>query len=246
MASNDENVYEKMIFEEKHVPFLNGIVNGTNTCYMNALIQCLQNLKPLINVFLNTELLNFYKKQNMHFLDIIGNVFKLNFDTSVRPSEREKVMNKLKLFLCTGINFEWQQQQDPHEFLIQLVLRLKEDIRMMSSNNIYDNVKHFFDDGLALNIQGRIICSKCNRMGRIDDDKCCILSLNINECRSVNDCLKHYFKDTIFSGYNAYMCQYCNMKREATQSKQITNLPEILIIHLNLFQNVGSRVTIFI
>jgi len=56
----------------------------------------------------------------------------------------------------------------------------------------------------------------------------------------LEDCLRAYFTAEKLDGADAYFCDACNAKSEASKSVLLAGLPEVLCIHLKRFSNKGS------
>ena len=107
-----------------------GLVNIGNTCYMNSIIQCLNNTPLLSSFFVNGTYLSLINYQNNEgsrgiVSRAFGNLLKKissGLNLKVKPYE---------FFDCFGdiyTIFQGNEQQDSHEFLRILLDSLHEDL----------------------------------------------------------------------------------------------------------------------
>lgn len=89
-----------------------------------------------------------------------------------------------------------------------------------------------------------IICSVCNNKS-INFEPFNILPLSIpytkDKLITLDDCLDNFSKSEILTGDNAYKCECCNNYVDATKNMYLWDLPELLVIQLKRFSNIGKK-----
>lgn len=115
----------------------NGLQNLGNTCYINAILQCLLRIEPLYYYFVNKHFLNdidiekFKNKENL-----TENIYDL-FVTYFENNEKVLEINDLyEYFINNFPIIERGEQQDAHEFLIFLLDFLHQELNRANKVNI--------------------------------------------------------------------------------------------------------------
>lgn len=109
---------------------LSGLINLGNTCYMNAVIQCLSNTKPLTDFILSYGYRRYLR--NKHRQEDVGNLLIVQFDKlltgiwsdnyTIRPSSFKSALIHKKM------SYQLPTQEDAHEFLQFLMENLHSEI----------------------------------------------------------------------------------------------------------------------
>jgi hypothetical protein len=187
---NDKTSNEKMnksLSENISRNFI-GIKNIGNTCYMNAVLQILLNLKEIYQVFLSQKfkqaLLNFEKRNNKDNNKAIFELIKLLFEkwegkvTTLIPIKFKELIGEI------NNQFKFNDQQDAQEFFNFLLDTLHEEINLkkhkeyISNPDNYDGndqqlANEYWANNLRRNVsfiqslflgqlKSNLACSKCN------------------------------------------------------------------------------------
>ena len=213
-----------------------GLNNLGNTCYLNSALQIIVNCTVLTKVILSqsfkSEALNTYKK------------FLIEYKTckegnSISPIDiKNLVGTKDKKFL----NF---QQHDSHEFLINLMELLEDELKKEYQETkssilgikLEDLMSNIFDTTVSSIIYSEETEEKSkNRIGEK------ILSLPIPNSRNVSldDCLDLYTKIEKLTGDSQWHSEKENRKVDAYKRLYLKSLPKYLLIQLKRFTFFSS------
>ncbi|PSN37265.1 hypothetical protein C0J52_17324 [Blattella germanica] len=237
---------------------LTGLKNLGNSCYMNSIIQCINNTTPLAFYFCEDK----YRKNVNHY------------NNSTRGEVAEEVAVLIKALwsgqyrsvACRDLKsvvgqhrkqFQGYEQQDSHEFLTILMDWLHEDLNKApgespSKESSIDNDtpadiawKKFQGSNHSLirslfygQQKSTVRCCECGKESvtyEAFSDLSLPLPSSSNKC-TVKDCIQLYLNGERISGWN---CPSCKDKRDAIKKFDIWRLPPILVIHLNRFYHDG-------
>lgn len=236
-----------------------GLKNLGNTCFMNAVIQCLFNVRIFSDYFISK---NFLKSINKNakfgtkgelaeeFGVLLGEMNNPQVK-HISPKDFRRVVGR-HIAVYSGC-----EQQDSHEFLLILFEKLHADLNQMmikSPAEIPDNlpskeaIDRFWMSHVACNnsivsnlfeglIMSTLECDACQKKSNTFEVFSC-LSLPIpnnnfsgSRC-DLEDCLREFTKNERMCDEAAWQCPTCKVKRPATKKTSIVRLPSVLIIHL--------------
>uniref|UniRef100_A0A3P8TC16 ubiquitinyl hydrolase 1 n=1 Tax=Amphiprion percula TaxID=161767 RepID=A0A3P8TC16_AMPPE len=202
--------YHSLAYGDK-VPGVLGLKNHGNTCFMNAVVQCLS----------NTDLLAEYLGLERYKMDLkVTESTKLSSFYHVCFSPLQTIVSKY------GSQFRGNSQHDALEFLLWLLDRVHEDVILASHNNnnktkapgkvrIYPHYGNyvFFCQFLLYFMAAVVIKTwKAGRERRLT-------------------CSKD----------DAWKCPHCKQLQQGMVKMSLWTLPDILILHLKRFRQVGER-----
>ncbi|KAM0827002.1 hypothetical protein ACQ4PT_068482 [Festuca glaucescens] len=134
-------------------------------------------------------------------------------------------------------NFEWGQHQDAHEFLRCLLDKLDEASVLPNppSKGPSSIVQQIFGGQL----KSQLHCPECNhsseRLEPFVD-----LNLEVTQMSSVMDALHSFTKIEVFENFICDGCKCCvNMEKQF----KLEQAPQVLVIQLKRFQNLGSYIS---
>ena len=143
--NNSKKGHKKLINDFKNPPLI-GLFNISSTCYMNAPLQCLSNIKPLTNYFLyNKELYleipkySEEKKIAKAYSDVIYNLWDENNNKKeFNPSYFIEILNK------EDKRFEAFKANDAKDFILFLYSKMHKELNRKNKN---EQVEEFKSDG---------------------------------------------------------------------------------------------------
>ena len=104
------------------------------------------------------------------------------------------------------------------------------------SNSNFDLVQELFQGEISYSTE----CDHCKRKS-IRQSNFVELSLNIQNCATILDCIQDLLKDETLGGDNQYFCYTCEAKRDARRLTTLDSLPPIL--NLQLMRFIYDRTT---
>uniref|UniRef100_M3ZIW1 Ubiquitin carboxyl-terminal hydrolase n=1 Tax=Xiphophorus maculatus TaxID=8083 RepID=M3ZIW1_XIPMA len=216
-------------------PGVVGLDNIGNSCYFNAVMQCLCSTMPFVEDLLSQE--------------------------TRRELAKYAAAHKPPLLSCSPVQvmstlpsvfpqFDSYTQQDAQELLLHLLDALHEDLKKRYANKIRSSktestiVSDLFEGQLSY-LTSFLHCGHEAR----NSQTFTILSLPIPNgallvCVSVQDCLSLFFEETVLTGAEQTYCSDCGLRREATVQTYLNKPPEILILHLKRWVRTSSKNTI--
>ena len=230
--------------------------NGIS-CYMNSILHILQQLPSFYNYLISNQNI-----KEVTFREL-AKLFKFsheNDNMNITPASFKNVIgNKNSMW-------KELEQQDSQEFLIFLISELecelgnkvnfisntnfKMDNQDSLANNIYgivaiqkyhENIKNNYSQIKELFIGStsiNLICEFCKTKSPNFEDFI-TLSVdipNVIEDLSLNECLKHSFKNEKLDNKNKVHCEFCGLKSKSTKENKLWKSPKILIIHIKRFK----------
>eukprot|EP00916_Digyalum_oweni_P005216 GHVL01009176.1.p1 GENE.GHVL01009176.1~~GHVL01009176.1.p1 ORF type:complete len:460 (+),score=84.30 GHVL01009176.1:200-1579(+) len=227
-----------------------GITNEGNTCFMNATLQSFVPLEAVVADAIRHS-------GDGEFCKIFSLVtFELRYKSifgEVGQSLDSRVLRMtLKLMRRTLPDlFGLSSQQDCHEFLMRLLDNLHEE--MINGNGCvkevpWKNLKKstFIFCHFAGQLRSRITCHQC---GAVSDSHEVFLELSLpiperkhkscGDVVSLKSCIDAFFQEDNVEFY----CNHCRRTQAAVKSLTVTELPNILILHMKRFNTSLEKIT---
>ncbi|KAD5318139.1 hypothetical protein R6Q59_033434 [Mikania micrantha] len=234
-----------------------GFKNLGNTCYLNAVLQCLTYTPPLANFCLQLqhsafceELGQLDKKGDCPFCLLEKRIVRsLSIDLTLDTPG--KIIGGLKIF---AEHFRLGRQEDAHEFLRYVIdachttcLRLKklqQQRRKDVGNGGGDGfsgssvVKEIFGGAL----QSQVKCLACgNESNKVDEIM--DVSIDVLNSNSLKEAFQNFFQPETLDGNNKYKCERCKKLVPARKQMSILQAPNILVIQLKRFDGIyGGKI----
>ncbi|KAM9311886.1 ubiquitin carboxyl-terminal hydrolase 50 [Gastrophryne carolinensis] len=237
-----------MPMKEKSVT---GLRNLGNTCYMNAVLQCLSSTSPLAEYFFSWQFAKFIASNERKFVNTLAHLLSelwFGKDQFVEPED-------FWISICkVHPPFERQCQHDAQELLIYTLDALHEDLKrsvIKDSPDLLGDVDDNSTRRKALKspisrmfhgvLRQYTMCLKCMRTS-YKDDIFTVLSLPIPPGNEVylEECLQCFFKQVTLTWMDRIFCYYCKAKQDASLEMQIIKPPKVLILHLKRFEYQGQ------
>ncbi|XP_066448744.1 ubiquitin carboxyl-terminal hydrolase 50 isoform X2 [Eleutherodactylus coqui] len=225
-----------------------GLCNLGNTCYMNAVIQCLSCTSPMVEYFFSWQFEAFMAREKKELLEAFSNLMTnmwFGKDRNLSPVDFLSVMRNIHP------PFGKRSQQDAQEFLIYTLNALHEDLTKKDKKRSSDNAGS--SSGARVNasespisrlLQGVLkqttTCLKCGQTNH-RDDTFTVLSLPIASAdeTSLQECLECFFQQVTLTKMDKIFCSLCKTKQDTSVKGEIWKLPKILILHLKRFEYKG-------
>ncbi|CAG9135075.1 unnamed protein product [Plutella xylostella] len=242
---------------------LNGLRNIGNTCFMNSVLQCLSNTRPLLEYagseravsHVNTTLSPMKGKLMKAFVSVIRELWE--------AGARDQVVNTTSLKAQVqrfAPRFMGYSQQDAQEFLRYLLEGLHEDVNRVTvkpkpilteiDDNLSDSAKAAeawqrylrMEDSQIMDIfvgqlKSTLRCTHCQN-DSVTFDPFWDLSLPIPSrtgSLKLQQCLQHFTKEEEMDGDEKPTCSKCGVRRKCLKWLSVQKFPQVLVIHLKRF-----------
>ncbi|XP_044054312.1 uncharacterized protein LOC122877144 isoform X2 [Siniperca chuatsi] len=238
-------------------PGVRGLDNSGNSCYLNAVLQCLCSTVPLVEHLLNHDTRKELARSKCRVAEVFVRLLEemwLGRSSSCAPVEARSV-------LCSILpQFNNYSQQDAQELLLFLLNALHDDLKKVAKRQMRSSmqqqrqdqnrncataagestiVSHVFEGQLSY----MTLCMHCDHQAH-STQTFTVLSLpiptDIIKC-SIQDCLSLFFKQTTLSGGEQMLCSVCGLRRETAVLTCMDKPPEILMLHLKRFGCKGKN-----
>ncbi|XP_020548231.1 ubiquitin carboxyl-terminal hydrolase 16 isoform X2 [Sesamum indicum] len=213
-----------------------GLINCGNSCYANAILQCLTFTPPLTAYFLQ----GFHEKacQKKEWC------FTCEFEMLVKkakegkfPVSPSRIMSHMQHI---GSHMGSGKQEDAHEFLrcaidaMQFVC-LKEAGVHVAGGSLDEETTLL---GLTFGgyLQSKIECMGCGGTFK-QHERIMDLTVEIGgEIETLEDSLSLFTRSEMLDGENKYHCRRCNSYEQAEKKLRVSEAPNVLTIALKRFQ----------
>uniref|UniRef100_A0A3P9LHB0 ubiquitinyl hydrolase 1 n=1 Tax=Oryzias latipes TaxID=8090 RepID=A0A3P9LHB0_ORYLA len=221
-------------------PGVCGLENSGNSCYLNAVLQCLCATVPLVEQLLHSDTRKGLARSKCRVSEVFVHLLEkmwMGSGSSCSPLE-------VRSALCSVLpQFNNDSQQDAQELLLLLLNTLHDDFNKVLLNMFgrsgcspHSNlVTRLFEGQLSY----MCICMHCHHQAH-NTQAFTVLSLPVpkgNIKCSIQDCLALFFKQTVLTGGEQAMCSVCSLKRETAIVTCVDRTPEILVLHLKRWKS---------
>eukprot|EP00730_Choanoeca_flexa_P015595 TRINITY_DN7194_c0_g1_i5.p1 TRINITY_DN7194_c0_g1~~TRINITY_DN7194_c0_g1_i5.p1 ORF type:complete len:714 (+),score=89.61 TRINITY_DN7194_c0_g1_i5:50-2191(+) len=236
-----------------------GLCNLGNTCYMNAVLQCLSQLDPLVQPLLELS----WKRETADrqastaLADALANVLHGLWDDSTLPITPRRFKRALER---VNDMFYGYYQHDAQELLRSLLFAAHDDLNRRGKADFlpapdYDKLHACMerwqatrkfcqsrDDSLVLDcfqgwLKSTLQCTHCKTTSSTFEPFL-DLSIPVAEGTSeqqLQDCLNMFGHEETLENQEAPLCDRCKRKTSATKRLQVVEWPHLLVLHLKRF-----------
>uniref|UniRef100_A0A1B6LBV5 Ubiquitin carboxyl-terminal hydrolase n=1 Tax=Graphocephala atropunctata TaxID=36148 RepID=A0A1B6LBV5_9HEMI len=244
---------------------LNGISNIGNTCFLNAIVQCLSNTKVLLEYITTKDYTNEIRSSAKaslmkRFADLVKGLWQGGASTMMIHSFKKEVD-------VYAPRFHGYAQQDAQEFLRYLLEGLHDELNRATSqsrsltedidDDLSDSMKAVetwkrylrFDNSKIVDTFGGLLKStlECTHCGHCSttfeafwDLSLPIPANNTSRKLLLSQCFDLFTKEEVLDGDEMPTCSKCNTRRKCKKRILIQKFPEVLVIHLKRFA-LGGR-----
>ncbi|XP_075388419.1 ubiquitin carboxyl-terminal hydrolase 50 [Tenrec ecaudatus] len=237
---------------QPHAHGVTGLRNSGNTCYMNAILQCLCSVSPLVEYFLSGKYITALRKScgevATAFAYLMTDMWLGDADSVSADIFRSALGSLYPAFMK-------RTQQDAQEFLIYVLNELHEALKKVRNparspgkglpqkccrkmvSRESSIITRLFEGQLSYGV----ICLKCENC-TYKNEVFTVLSLPIPteyQC-SLQDCLRCFFQQDTLTWNDQLHCSFCETKQEAAVRASIAKAPKIIVFHLKRFQVQGT------
>ena len=214
-----------------------GLNNLNNTCFCNAVLQCLTHTAPLANFCLDrghsrrldstaaTVAYDALLAVERHVIEAFG-----SSQSSISPIDIVTNLTKIGSHFAAGI------QQDAHEFLRSLTANMHlADLSVGGSPHPHTQKHTNLLDGIFGGLlRSQVRCGLC-LTDSVRYDTFLDLSLEVHRSVSVDEALRSFADIDVLEGDNKYDCTVCKTKTCATKRLTLHSTPRVLQLHLKRF-----------
>ncbi|CAO2837988.1 unnamed protein product [Amaranthus hypochondriacus] len=211
-----------------------GLINLTNNCFLNSIMQCLTHTVVFVQGVLSTR-----HQPSIHgvgefcVLCAVRDQIELSFAYSGGQISPKFLVDNLSNISSSFIT---NQQEDAHEFLQCLLNQLDYNWNMFEASTIGN-------EPLAEDIFGGSLVSQvqCRNCGHNSETKEALidLSLEIEDVDSVKNALKSFTK---VESIENFKCGNCKEQVQVDKRMLLDKLPVVAALHLKRFKSDGFNV----
>ncbi|XP_028922103.1 inactive ubiquitin carboxyl-terminal hydrolase 50 isoform X1 [Ornithorhynchus anatinus] len=244
-----------------------GLRNLGNTCYMNAVLQCLASIAPLVEYFLSGKYVTALHRDRGEVATALAYLL-----TDMWLGDADCVAPEV-FRLAVGDRhpaFGKKSQQDAQEFLIFVLNALHEALKKPRRRKPSEKaasrrggkaaagessiVSQLFEGQLSYDV----VCLKCDSCS-YKGETFTVLSLPIPshyQCSlqavmdfglqeitwllNMKECLERFFQQDTLRWNNQIYCSYCDAKQDAAVRATVVKAPNVVIFHLKRFECYGK------
>ncbi|CAH0588146.1 unnamed protein product [Chrysodeixis includens] len=239
-----------------------GLKNLGNTCFMNAVLQSLNNIQEFSCYFSQLPSLEIktngrkvyhsrsYTRQEMHDVVMAEELRKVLINLNSGCGSKGAISPECLFLVIWKVvpRFRGYQQQDAHEFLRYMLDRLHTELQQLLPGERAEAGCAVRAPSASIvtavfggTLQSEVRCLACGTDSK-KFDPFLDLSLELPETGrhdapvSLNDCLASFVQVEELADTERYFCSSCKCKQKSTKQFWIRRLPNVLCLHLKRFR----------
>ncbi|XP_062193160.1 ubiquitin carboxyl-terminal hydrolase 17-like [Phragmites australis] len=213
-----------------------GLHNLGNSCYANAVLQCLAFTRPLTAYLLEGHHSRNCSKKEWCFMCELEKLI-VEGKRGKSPISPTGILSHL---LEIGRSFGPGREEDAHEFLRYAI----DTMQSASMKEAKENGVHRLAEETTLvqlifggYLHSKIKCTKC-QVSSEQHERILDLTVEIDgDISTLEDALRRFTSSEVLDGDNRYHCSRCNSYEHARKKLKISEAPNILTIALKRYQS---------
>ncbi|ONK64477.1 uncharacterized protein A4U43_C07F26480 [Asparagus officinalis] len=210
-----------------------GLTNCGNSCYANAVLQCLAFTRPLTSYLLQGLHTNTCPRRDWCFTCEFASLL-------LKAKQGQYPLSPIGILSNVGSNFDHGRQEDAHEFL-RYAIDTMQSVCLKQADKSAAGTKAEETTLIQLVFGGylrsKIKCTRCRgkseRRERMMD-----LTVEIHgDIGTLDEALARYTGTEILDGENKYHCSRCKSYERAKKKLTVLEAPNVLTIALKRFQS---------
>ncbi|PAN12845.1 hypothetical protein PAHAL_2G294600 [Panicum hallii] len=213
-----------------------GLCNLGNSCYANAVLQCLAFTRPLTAYLLEGYHSRNCSKKEWCFMCELEKVLTegKRGNAPVSPTGILSHLNEI------GTSFGQGREEDAHEFLRYAIDTMQSaSMKEAKKNGVHKLAEESTLVQLIFGgyLQSKIICAKC-QVSSAQSERILDLTVEIDgDVNTLEGALRRFTSSEVLDGDNRYHCSRCMSYERAKKKLTISEAPNILTIALKRYQS---------
>ncbi|TKW33560.1 hypothetical protein SEVIR_2G245500v4 [Setaria viridis] len=213
-----------------------GLCNLGNSCYANAVLQCLAFTRPLTAYLLEGYHSRNCSKMEWCFMCELEKVMTEGKcgKAPVSPTGILSHLNEI------GTSFGQGREEDAHEFLRYAIDTMQSaSVKEAKKNGVHKLAEESTLVQLIFGgyLQSKIICTKC-QVSSAQSERILDLTVEIDgDINTLEGALRRFTSSEVLDGDNRYHCSRCMSYERAKKKLMISEAPNILTIALKRYQS---------